>query len=521
MRAPAWISRMLPAVFGQRRPPGRARRQFDAAQQTRLLHSWRMATQSINRELRGDLDALRRRARDLAKNEPLAKKYLSMVVTNVVGPAGFTLQVRVADGAKPDTLANNAIEAGWREWCKPGICEVSGRLSFTDLARAIMRAIARDGESLVRILPGEGPYGIALQLLDIERLDTTFNQLPDTTHAHVIMGVEIDDVGRAVAYYLFDPRYGEDPQMRKRERVPADNLRHLFVVHAPEQVRGIPWMHASMVRIHHLKGYEEAAIIASRIGASKMGFFTNIDGVGNNADQLKGMADGEDAAGLPFTEADPGQFGMLPEGVDFKPFNPDYPHAQYDMFTKAAKRDIGSGLNAEYNSLANDLEGVNFSSIRSGTIEERDSWMQDQNWFIGIFLDDIYDRWLRAALLAGMLTMPNGSALPAAKFQKFRAHEFLGRRWQWVDPLKDMNANVVAIDNGLASPYQIAAQQGADAEDVLDDIARFQAAAKAKGVTLHPGGRPANASDAGESVTPADGSADTAPAGKPAAKKKP
>ena len=46
---------------------------------------------------------------------------------------------------------------------------------------------------------------------------------------------------------------------------------------------------------------------------------------------------------------------------------------------------------------------------------------------------------------------------------------------------------MLAIEHGLASPYTIAAQQGLDAEDVLTDIARFKAAAEAKGVKL---GRP-------------------------------
>lgn len=108
-------------------------------------------------------------------------------------------------------------------------------------------------------------------------------------------------------------------------------------------------MHASMIRIHHLKGFQEAAIIAARIGASKMGFFVNSDGTAPplNPDT---MSDGEDAAGIPFTEVDPGQFGLAPPGYSFESFNPDYPSANYEAFIKAAKRDIGSGFGAAYHS---------------------------------------------------------------------------------------------------------------------------------------------------------------------------
>ena len=92
MKLPAWLSRWLP---GRRR----GLRRFEAAQYNRLTHSWVGAECSINTELRGDLDALRRRARDLARNSPLAKKFLKMCVDNIVGPKGFTLQARVVDPA--------------------------------------------------------------------------------------------------------------------------------------------------------------------------------------------------------------------------------------------------------------------------------------------------------------------------------------------------------------------------------------------------------------------------------------
>ena len=69
--------------------------------------------------------------------------------------------------------------------------------------------------------------------------------------------------------------------------------------------------------------------------------------------------------------------------------------------------------------------------------------------------------------------------------EKFSQHEFLARRWAWVDPLKDVQASIEAIDNGLSDPYQIAAQQGIDAEDVLDAIKRYQDLIKEKGIELN------------------------------------
>jgi len=80
--------------------------------------------------------------------------------------------------------------------------------------------------------------------------------------------------------------------------------------------------------------------------------------------------------------------------------------------------------------------------------------------------------------------MENGSTLPATKYDKFAAHTWQGRRWPWVDPEKDINAAILAINARLDSPQRIAAQQGRDVEDVLDDIAAFEALAAAKKVAL-------------------------------------
>ncbi len=40
--------------------------------------------------------------------------------------------------------------------------------------------------------------------------------------------------------------------------------------------------------------------------------------------------------------------------------------------------------------------------------------------------------------------------LTADKYDKFSAIEWKPRRWQWVDPLKDTQANAIAADNQLA-----------------------------------------------------------------------
>jgi capsid protein len=93
----------------------------------------------------------------------------------------------------------------------------------------------------------------------------------------------------------------------------------------------------------------------------------------------------------------------------------------YADFVKANLRGVASGLGVAYHALANDLEGVSFSSIRSGTLEERDAWMLIQEWFSQSFLDRVHAEWLQSALAFGQIALPNGSTLPITKLDKFSA----------------------------------------------------------------------------------------------------
>lgn len=460
-------------------PPGPSgMRRFEAAVVDRLTASWLSACQAFDQDLRAGLDRLRSRARDMRQNNEYGAKFARMVRNNVVGAQGFVLQCQATDpNGQPDVAANAAIEAAWYRQCRPGNFEVTGKLGGNDAMRLLAETLSTDGEILYRKVRGKGAgeYGYQIQLLDVARLDTNYNVEGTATSNAVIMGVEVDRYRRPQAYHIFTAASGLN---RHRERIPASEIGHHFIPMSIEQTRGVPWMHASMRLLNDLKGYREAAVIAARIGACKMGIYTSRDGA-------PPPNDGEDEQGNFIRQAAPGEFEVAPEGYDFKTFDPTYPHDQFDAFCKAALRGAASGIGVAYHALANDLEGVNFSSIRSGVLEEREEWMVIQDWMIGSIVVSMFEEWLQCALLTG-IRMANGSVLPASKFEKFSAHTWQGRRWSWVDPLKDIQAAVTAIENGLASPQQIAAQTGRDVADIIDDIKRFRELLAAAGIELKP-----------------------------------
>ena len=112
--------------------------------------------------------------------------------------------------------------------------------------------------------------------------------------------------------------------------------------------------------------------------------------------------------------------------------------------------------------LANDSEGVNFSSLRGFVIAERDGYIVRQNNLIEDFLNPVFTAWLFQSMLTGAIP------LPVSKFHKCDKPHFQGKRWQWVDPKKDAEANNIMVKAGWKTDSQVTSEQGGDFFDNLE-----------------------------------------------------
>jgi len=277
---------------------------FSAADFNRLTSSWNRMNTSIDRDLQLQLPYLRARSRDLCANNEYARRFMHQCRTNIVGATGVTLQNRAMDANNTlDTIANAAIESHFKKWSMKGGCDVTAQLSRADIERLIVESVARDGEVLFRKIPGyDNAQKYALQLVEADYLDHKLNR-ENTDGTAIRMGVQLDRWGKPQNYYLLkkhpgDMRGGQSNsrQEKDHEIVPASEIVHLFIPLRPHQTRGVPWMHAAMVSLYDLGGYREAAIVAARVGAAKMGFFTSDDGDSYEGDDRDGAGGGNQGA---------------------------------------------------------------------------------------------------------------------------------------------------------------------------------------------------------------------------------
>jgi lambda family phage portal protein len=442
---------------------------------------WMRQILSADQEIKQDLPRLRGAARSLVRDNAYAERYLALLEENVVGAYGIRLQSTIQTTRDdPHTALNKKVEAAWKRWARARTASIDGRLSWVDIQKLVVRTVAQDGEVFVRfwrgMAPSENPFGFALELLDPDLVDHTLTVFGEKspTGNDIVMGIELaPKTRRPIAYWMWTEHpseFGATSIEKKRVRVPAEEVRHLYRVRRVAQTRGVTHFAPVMLDMKMAGAYQEAEITAARIGASNMAAVIPAPNDDGDEDLAAAANDGR----IPM-EVEPGRFLRLNPGDQLQATSFDHPNSGFGTFIKNIWRSVAAGLGVSYTSLANDLEAVNYSSGRIGLLQERDNYRSWQEWLIEQFCRPVFEAWLPMASLY--------EHLPARDMDAEDAR-FMPRGWPTVDPLKDMQAAALAVREGFDTRTAICAETGGDFAENVAQLAAEQDLAKAAGVTL-------------------------------------
>lgn len=439
-------------------------RMFAAARPSRLTDGWSPMTSSADAESVSSLTALRNRSRALVRDNAHAKRARAVIVNNVIG-CGIGMQSQVCNtrGRLLDEV-NDAIEQAWRDWCKPENCHIGGALHFSELERLLVGEVFEAGDVFIRIHRTGGNIPLSLEVIESERLASDYEIKPQPGNI-IRQGVETDQYYRPVAYWVRSWHPGEMIQPAIQDylmRIPASDIIHLKITDRWPQVRGVPWMHAAMGRLHQLGEFQDSAVIAARIGADKVMVLRETED-GRVAEVLGTK---ENDGSLSWNSSK-GGVDILPSGTEPVEWESRYPDSNFDPFTRAALRDIAAAFGVSYESLSRDYSQSNYSSSRLALLDDRDGWKVLQQWYIRAVRERLYPIWLQTALMARSIpgVTIEQYALNRAKFE---AVKYKPRGWSWVDPTKEVNAYKEAEKAGYITKADIiASTSSSDIEDVL------------------------------------------------------
>ena len=488
--------------------PAPRRRMYEGARVNRLTSDWVTGGTSADAEIKGSLARLRNRSRQLVRDNDYARQTIRAVRNNVIG-TGIKMQAQVRmqrGGGRLDQAVNDAIELAWSDWGRKDSCHTAGRLSFPDIERLLVGAMAESGEVFVRMI--RQPFGasrvpFALEIIESDLLDDNYTGSSTIEGNEWRMGIELNRWGRPVQYAFLTKHPGDStfgPSTTARHRlVPAAEVLHLYQQERPGQTRGVPWLASAIQRLHMLAGYEQAEVVRARASSSLMGFITSPEG------ELLGdeVYDNERVSNF-----EPGVFKYLAPGESVTVPQLDAPDGQLEPFLRAMLRAMAAGVGCSYETISRDFSQTNYSSSRLSLLEDRENWKALQQYMIENFHRPVFEAWLEMAVLGGALNLPAYETDP----DRYRRVRWMPRGWAWVDPAKEVQAYKDAVRCGFKTQADVVAEQGGDLEELL--LARKAEVDRAEELDLYFDTNPENEHEAMEdpAAEPAETAAEAADA---------
>lgn len=410
-----------------------------------------------------DRDKLHTGVRDLMRQYPLAgwavRKHLDYV-------SSFALQVRTQDKG-----LNAAVEEFVARVSQPDLCDVGGRHSLADLVRLAEAQRTIDGDLLVVRLPNG-----TIQLVEADRVRDPQNRDDGDRWTQ---GVQTDRWGRARRYAVWKRAGVRANAFEFDTYVPAESSYHHGYFHRVDQVRGVsPWAPAvrSMQDLYEGCEYALAKMKVSQIFGLLL---------------YRGA---DDAPGRKITEGPDPQTGESKiVGMDFgkAPVTFDLDERDKAEFIESKSPSL------EFQSWAKSVIGLSLKGIDipfsfydesfTNFSGSRQAWIQ---YGISALFKKrgnraLLDWWMRWRLALGVLD----GDLPGVDVGAL-SWEWVGIGQPWIDPYKEVQADVVAIAAGLTSRTRRCRERGEDFFEIADEIAAENEYLEARGLPV--GLAPAN-----------------------------
>ncbi|HFR1558551.1 TPA: phage portal protein, partial [Shigella sonnei] len=281
---------------------------------------------------------------------------------------------------------------------------------------------------------------------------------------YISNGIEFDKWHKPVNYYFckFDP-VTYTYITGDYEVIPAAEICHYFIADQQGQERGLPDMVATSKLMEDLKNFTEAALTAKRVSASSMAFITNNNDT--TSTDLLGADEREEVTPVYTEYFEAGFIGELAEGQDIKTVTPTNGVDGIDQFTNELMNQISMGLNITKQALLSDTSNASFSASRLTEKLQQTTFRTRTNVLISKVLKPIYIAWLKNEMLNN-----NKLNLSFSSFDDLICARYISQKPISLDPVKDIQAELLQLEAGIKSKTQVIAELGGDPVKVLAEV---------------------------------------------------
>lgn len=485
---------------------------YDGASRTSSeLMTWRTSSGSADVDILPDKRTADERVRASVRNDGFVSAALNSRMDNIVG-ATYLLN------SKPDakTLGldevwakefQEEVEQTFTLWAESLSCwpDASRHNTLSEIARLAIASDFMYGEFLASCpwIEDESDrfYSTAVQIIDPDRLANPFTGIP-VDEKYTVGGIRKDSRGRAIGYYIRN-RHPSESLLNVADSefkyIPATtnwgrrNIIHVFSQTRADQTRGISSMVSGLKELRIMRNFRDvvlqnavvnatfAATIESDLDTAKLYEALGGRNAKEFAETVNKICGGYLTAVKEYTNDNniavlngariphllPGsKLHMQPAGAG-GPLGSD--------FETSLLRYLAASLDVSYEQLAHDYTKTNYSSARAAMNETYKSIAVRKKFVADRVSTAIFHLWLEEALAKNRISsMPKNapSYWEGLNKEAYGACEWIGASRGQIDELKETQAAVLRIKNGLSTREDEIARFGKDSRSVFAQISR-------------------------------------------------
>lgn len=424
-------------------------RSYDGAMLGRRGSSFKGRGDSANSAIGPALSRLRDRSRDLVRNTWIGARCMDVLAAHAIGTG-----INVAwDDGKAQTL--------WDEWAQNA--DIEGERDLGGDQLVAFRSMAEGGDAAVRFVPrprnGDRKVPLALQVLEGDYIDEARDGAFESRNSR--LGVALGEWGEREGYWLHQSHPGDHAIVAPRmsNLVARKDVCHLYRPLRAGQVRGVPILAPTLLSVRDYADLLDAMVVKTRMEAC----YGLLISSNNPATNLAAVKTREDQRGRRVEEMSPGMIFRGEPGDTITAFTPSG-SGQFEPVALSALMGIASGGMITYDQLTGDLRRANYSSLRAGKIEFR-RLIEQMQWLVLVpfLMNRIVARFKETAIMAGEL-----------RDRKIGyRHTYIMPATEPIDPLKDLQADILAVRAGRMSPQEFIGAWGRDWREVVKETADF------------------------------------------------
>lgn len=436
----------------------------------RAYRNWKVSSGTADENLLDDLALIRDRVEDLYRNNPIVRGLVSAETESVIGQ-GLKLQctidrdvLRLTDQQAEEW--ENKTERLFDLDMKSVEVDAYRRMTGYQIDDLAFRNYRMYGEAF-GLLPrirrvGSNNY-VKIQVVSPRRISNPMGRFNSDTLRE---GIEFSDSGEVQKYWVekFDSYYNVKNEWIG---VPAfgsksgrKNMLHVMRPDFANQSRGVSFLVSVLGKLKGLDRYDEATLTDAIMKTMHTGWIKSnrqnaLDSV--FSDTSEGWFERQQDYTM-----DSGLIQRINTDEDIIFNNPGQAGEGFQSYIQTQLRFVAMAANIPYEVLAKEFN-ASFSASKGARIEAWRHYYVERGVFAAQVKDPYYAEWLADAIAAGRVEAPGFFDDPDIKAAWLNCQWF-GEGPGQIDPVKETQAAVQAIDYMLTTHQKEAAKQGNDFE---------------------------------------------------------